>query len=113
MFNRKEFIAMVRHFSLPDDYDFESESDPGPQLSLRKPEQDAEDKLSMSLDLAQAFLRFRKSHQRLGFKRLLSLWVSHRLKLNLPVDDIDPDEQAPSESFVSFLKVKFDEAKER
>lgn len=107
---------MVRHFSLPDDYVFESESEsesePGPQLSLRKMEQDA-GQVSMRADLAQAFLRFRKAHKRLGFKRLLSLWVSHRLKLNLQVDDIDPEEKAPSEPFVRFLKVKFDEAKNR
>ena len=44
---------MVRHFSLPDDYVFESESEPGPQLSLRKTEQDA-GQVSMRAELAQA-----------------------------------------------------------
>ncbi len=103
---------MVRQISLPDDYDFEANTESLQAVSIRKQEQDAEQP-SIRVDLAQAFLRFRKTHKRLGFKRLLSLWVSHRRKLKLPVDDLDPEETSPSEPFVRFLKARFDEAAPR
>ena len=100
---------MVRHFSLPDDYEFEQGSEPESAVVPRIKDT-ASEELSNTEELAQAFVRFGRAHKRLGFKRLLALWVSHRRKLKLPVDDIDPEDTSPSESFARVLKRKFDEA---
>lgn len=67
---------------------------------------------SLRDDLVQAFLRFRRANKRLGFQKLLAKWVARRIKLNLKVDYIDPEDKEPSEIFTRILKASFEAARQ-